>query len=187
MGKRDIYIKNMVCDRCIASVKNILTGLQIPFENVGLGHVIVKSEEIPYNELGKQLKAEGFELVIDKNQEIVERIKSLIINQIHYSDGEFNQNFSQFLENKLNTEYSRLSKIFSETEGMTIEKYIILQKIEKVKELIVYGEMNFSEIAYQLGYSSSAYLSKQFKEITGLTLSQYKKMPDKHRNTLDSI
>ena len=182
-----LYIKNMVCDRCITSVKTILTGLQIPFEKVILGQAQVKTHKIPYDKLVRKLQAEGFELVFDKNLEAIEQIKSLIIKQIHYSDGEFNQNFSQFIENEMNTDYSRLSKIFSETEGITIEKYIILQKIEKVKELITYGEMNFSEIAYHLGYSSSAYLSKQFKEITGLTLSQYKKMPDKHRNTLDSI
>ncbi len=188
MFYKEIHIKNMVCDRCIASVKNILEKLDIPYTEVQLGKALINTDTIPYQELDRLLQKEGFELVKDKNNEIIEQIKAAVIKRIHYADDEaFTNNFSEYLQSETGLDYSRLSKIFSASENITIEKYIILQKIEKVKELIAYNELNFTEIAYRLGYSSSAYLSKQFKEITGYTLSQYKKLPENQRKTLDKL
>ncbi len=177
----------MVCDRCISSVKNTLHKLEIPYDDIQLGKAHMEVENEKLQVLKSLLEQEGFELLQDKNLETVEYIRAILIEQIHHSKEDLNINFSHFLSDKLAMDYSRLSKLFSETEGITIEKFIILQKIEKVKELIEYGESNFSEIAFQLGYSSSAYLSKQFKEVTGLTLTDYKNKPHKNRKKLDSI
>jgi len=190
MAQKILYIKNMVCDRCISSVSKILDEYNIGYSGIELGRVMVEMEELDkktLQKLEKQLLTEGFELIKEKNLELIEQIKALIINKIHYSSGEFNQNFSEYIEKKLEIDYSRLSRLFSESEGTTIEKFIILQKIERVKELIEYAQLNFSEIAYKVGYSSSAHLAKQFKKQTGYTLTQYKNLPEKQRKKLDKI
>jgi len=118
---------------------------------------------------------------------LIEKIKNIIIKQVHYNDDENRQNFSDILSNTLHKDYSYLSGLFSEVEGITIEKYVINQKIEKVKELIIYDQLSLSEIAFQLGYSSVAHLSTQFKKTTGLTPSHFKKVGNSKRNPLDKI
>ena len=174
MSLRTIFIKNMVCPRCITAVEETLTKLNISYTEVKLGEVIVGDKEIDYDILDKELRKIGFELIQDKSQIIVERIKTLIIDFIHHNEAEsLKLNFSQYLSQKLNRDYSSLSSVFSEKENLTIEKYIILQKLERVKELISYGELNFSEIAFKVNYSSVSHLSRQFKKHFGVTLSAY--------------
>ncbi len=178
----------MVCDRCIMAVEQSLSEMQIPFSEVQLGVAKVETEDIDCDELNNKLKKIGFELIRDTNNILVEQIKTLIINFIHYNDGEnLKINFSVYISRKTGYDYTYLSKLFSEKESLTIEKYIILQKIEKVKELISYGEHNFSEIAYLLNYSSVSHLSRQFKKVEGRTLSDYKKAHQKSRKTLDKM
>jgi len=188
MIKNSIYIKNMVCPRCITAVEQTLSKLKIPYSEVKLGKVIVESSHIDYIELNNELKAIGFEIIQDKNQIIAEQIKTLIIDFIHHNKAEeLKINFSEYLNKKTQYDYSYLSNVFSETENTTIEKFIILQKIERVKELINYNELNFSEIAFNLNYSSASHLSKQFKKITGFTLSDYKKTKPEERNAIDNL
>ena len=129
----------------------------------------------------------GFELLTDKKKQLIEQIKTTIIELVHYQNEPLKSNLSDYLSKKLNTEYAYLSAIFSETEQNTIEKYFIQQKIEKAKELLTYGEHSLSEIAFQLNYSSVAHLSAQFKKISGQTPSQYKQSQDLNRKTLDEI
>ena len=172
------------------TVEQTLRKLTIPFTKVTLGRAEVTSEINPaeISLLDKELKAVGFELINDKNLQLVENVKTLVIEYIHYSDEQnLKVNFSDFLSEKLNKGYSYISNLFSETENITIEKYLILQKIERVKELISYNEYNFSEIAYKLNYSSVAHLSKQFKQITGFTLSQYKNNKNKQRKSISKL
>jgi AraC-like DNA-binding protein len=190
MIRKSINIKNMVCPRCITAVEQTLKKLNIEYIEVKLGEaIIMANDNIDYNLLDKELNKIGFELIMDNNVQIVEQIKSIIIKYIHHNKENelLNVNFSDIITQKIGKDYSYISKIFSENENITIEKYIISQKIERVKELISYNELNFSEIAFLLHYSSPAHLSKQFKNITGLTLSQYKKQDKKHRKTLDKL
>ena len=178
----------MVCPRCVMAVEQTLSKLNIPYTEVVLGMATVDAENIDLDKLDEELKAIGFELIRDEKKVLVEQIKTLIINLVHHSDNqELKENLSDYISSELNKEYSFLSKLFSDNEGVSIEKYYILQKIERVKELITYGELTFSEIAYQLNYSSPAHLSKQFKDITGKTLSEYKNAKKQNRQTLDRI
>ncbi len=180
----------MVCPRCISAVENTFTKLNIPFAKVELGkaEVNINEENIDFITLDKELKEIGFELIYTNSDKIIEQIKNLVIEFIYnYEDKEIKVNFSDYLSENLKYDYSHISKIFSDREGLTIEKYIILQKIERVKELISYNQLNFSEIAFKLNYSSPAHLSKQFKEVTGQTLSQYKNSKNKQRSTLDKV
>ena len=184
-----IYIKNMVCNRCIAAVKSLSTELGLSFNSVQLGEIIV-GKELNNKQtavLKERLGQLGFELLDDNKKKIIEQIKKLVIEQVHYEKTDGRYNFSDLLSSSLHKDYSYLSKLFSEVEGTTIEKYLINQKIEKVKELLVYDELNLSEIAFQLGYSSVAHLSAQFKKVTGLTPSQIKKTGVSHRKSLDNI
>ncbi len=188
MSKATLHIKNMVCPRCITAVEDTLTNLKIKFESVKLGEAEVFNDNIDYNLLDIRLKAIGFELINNDDSKIIETIKTIIINIIHHSDREtLNKNFSKILSDKTKKPYTYLSNLFSEKENITIEKYIILQKIEKVKELISYKDLSFSEIAYKLHYSSPAHLSTQFKKIMGCSLSEYKKMNIDDRKTLDVL
>ena len=138
-------------------------------------------------QLEKNLAAVGFELLDDAKKQLIEKMKNIIIQQVQHSEDNAHQNFSEILSKALLKDYSYLSSLFSQVEGITIEKYIINQKIEKVKELIIYDELNLSEIAYQLGYSSIAHLSNQFKKITGLTPSHFKKIGQDKRKPLDKV
>lgn len=185
-----LYIKNMVCPRCIAAVNNILKSIDADIIQVNLGEVILANDltESRLHELGIKLHELGFELLDDNRKQQIEKIKSIIIKHIHHSEeGAIKQNFSEILASELHKEYSQLSKLFSSTEGITIEQFIILQKIEKVKELLAYNEDSLSEIAFRLGYSSVAHLSSQFKKITGLTPSQFKLQGIRLRKSLDNI
>jgi AraC-like DNA-binding protein len=163
-------------------------GLEI--ESIKLGEVILKSrpDGQKFQELQENLIIQGFEIIGDQKSNIINRIKTEIINVVHYeSDLPPHMNFSTFLAEKLGSDYSNLSSLFSSIEGMTIEKYIILQKVEKIKELIVYNELTFREIAYKLGYSSSQHLSTQFKKITGLSPSHFKKIKGIRRKPINQV
>ncbi len=179
----------MVCNRCIAAVQQELDTLQLTFSYITLGEVVLDKEPTAkqLTQLESNLSGLGFEILDDSRKRLIEKIKNIIVTQVHYTDVDKKNNFSEILSQKLNKDYSYLSGLFSEVEGVTIEKYIINQKIEKVKELIIYDELNFGEIAFKLGYSSVAHLSSQFKKVTGLTPSHFKKMSSRQRKPLDSI
>ncbi|MCW3107491.1 MAG: helix-turn-helix transcriptional regulator [Segetibacter sp.] len=184
-----LYIKNMVCNRCILVVRQELEKLNIASCTVTLGEVETEAEltKEKINQLANNLAALGFELLDNSKQQLIEKIKNIIIQQVHYSDEESQYNYSEILSKALHKDYSYLSSLFSEVEGITIEKYIINQKIEKVKELIIYDELSLSEIAFKLGYSSVAHLSTQFKKVTGLTPSHFKQVGQNKRKPLDKI
>lgn len=185
-----LYIKNMVCPRCIEAVVNIMTLEKLNIDSIELGKVIT-TENLPEDKLQKLnvlLEKSGFNLLLDKEQQTVDWIKSIIIGVIHHAEKvPEHLNVSEMIVQKIHKDYKQLSSLFSKREGMTIEKYMILQRIERVKELISYNELNFSEIADHLGYGSVNYLSLQFKKITGLTPSQYAKLSSKNRISLDNI
>ncbi|SEG18120.1 helix-turn-helix domain-containing protein [Algoriphagus boritolerans] len=185
----EILIKNMVCPRCIQAVKESLQALEIPFESIELGKVTLVNSLLKdqKSELAKSLSEKGFELLESKNAALISQIKSLIINQIHHSDQVMGENFSTFLSENLHQEYTSLSRLFSQVEGLTIEKYITRQKIERVKELLFYDQLSLSQIAFELNYSSVAYLSAQFKKETGMTPSEFKKSRKIDRKSLDQL
>jgi len=178
----------MVCPRCISAVEKVFNDINIKPLQTQLGEITL-SKELSVKqtiELKDKLEYLGFELLDDNKSQQIDKIKSTIIHHIHHlEDAKFV--FSEILANELNKEYSQLSKLFSSTEGITIEQFIILQKIEKVKELLMYNQMNLSEIADKMGYSSVAHLSSQFKKTTGLTPSQFKAQGIRLRKTLDKI
>lgn len=184
-----IFIKNMVCNRCILVVQNELDKLGLKTKNVKLGEVIL--EEEPTAEEKQQLEAVlvplGFEVIDDRKSRIIEKIKNIIIDLVHHQNNDSKNNLSEVLSTELNHDYNYLSNLFSEVEGTTIEKYFIAQKIERVKELLVYDELSLSEIAFQLNYSSVAYLSNQFKKVTGLTPSHFKQIREDKRKPLDEV
>ncbi len=184
-----VYIKNMVCNRCILVVKQELDKLRLFANSVVLGEVQLKEEpsEKQLAQLKINLSALGFEILDDSKRKLIEKIKNIVIDQVHHSSINEHHTFSEILSKKLHKDYSYLSGLFSEVESITIEKYIINQKIEKAKELIIYNEMNVSEIAIQLGYSSVAHLSTQFKKVTGLTPSHFKKVGGTKRIPLDKL
>ncbi|MDO3641469.1 AraC family transcriptional regulator [Mucilaginibacter sp. L3T2-6] len=170
-----LYIKNMVCPRCVKAVEQIFNDIGIKPIYVRLGEVLTQDplQAQQLESLKSRLKQLGFELLDDSLKQQIDKIKSIIIQHIHYTEDE-KFVFSEVLADELHKDYSVLSKLFSETEGITIEQYVILQRIEKVKELLVYNEMNLNEISYKLNYSSVAHLSAQFKKVTGLTPTQFK-------------
>jgi AraC-like DNA-binding protein len=190
MTHTTLHIKNMVCNRCIQSVNDHLTDLGYDIEKIELGEAIVRQEinSVEKEQVRQVLFENGFELIDDKKSWIINRIKTLIIEYIHFDrEKPAYSNFSDFLSTELGHDYSYLSHLFSSVEGRTIEKYLILQKIEKVKELLVYDELTLNEISYQLGYSSPQHLSKQFKVVTGLTPTHYKSVREKRRKSLDKL
>ncbi len=179
----------MVCPRCIISVQQIFDEINIKVTDIQLGEVSIPSK-ITNGEksiLEKKLLEKGFELLTKDTSKIITQIKSLIIDHIHHDSANLKINFSDYLSNKLNHEYTSLSKLFSSVEGITIERFILKQKIEKVKELIFYDQLTLSEIAYQMNYSSSAHLSSQFKKETGMTPTEFKKLRKPDRQSLDSL
>ncbi|WP_026953801.1 AraC family transcriptional regulator [Algoriphagus vanfongensis] len=184
-----LRIKNMVCPRCIAAVQDLLAKHEIPAIQVQLGAIELEN---PLNEeklqtLASDLKAAGFELLEDKSAGYIAQIKALIIQEIQQLDRERNSNFSQIISENIQHDYSYLSRLFSTVEGITIERFITKQRVEKIKELLSYGELNLSEISHQMGYSSVAYLSSQFKKETGMTPSEFKKLSHPSRKSLDEI
>lgn len=186
---KTLFIKNMVCNRCIMVVKRELDQLGFAVKNIQLGEV--ELEKAPTSKqrdnLGKALLALGFELMDDKKSQIIEKIKNVIIEVVHRQNNDIKTNLSEVLSSELHQDYYYLSNLFSAVEGSTIEKYFIAQKIEKVKELLVYDELSLSEIAFRLNYSSVGYLSNQFKKVTGLTPSHFKKIKTNKRKPLDEV
>jgi AraC-like DNA-binding protein len=176
-----LLIKNMVSLRCKMIVKSELEKLGLTFNLVELGEVEISQDLTPkqQEDLQAALAKYGLELMEDKKSMLIEKIKNIIVEMIHYSDEPPTINFSSFLSDKLNYDYNYLSNLFSEVKGMTIEHYIISHKIERAKELLIYNELTLTEIAYKLHYSSVAHLSTQFKKITGLTPSFFKNMKHK--------
>jgi len=189
MASNKVHIKNMVCPRCIAAVNNIFSELDIDISAIQLGEVITNSElnEEQKDLLSEKLKLNGFELLQDQKSKLINEIKTIIIDQIHHNHQRLNINFSTLLAEKLHHEYTSLSKLFSSIEGITIERFILKQKIEKVKELIFYDELTLTEIAHLMDYSSVAHLSAQFKKETGMTPSVFKKLRKPSHHPLDSL
>jgi AraC family transcriptional regulator len=179
----------MVCNRCIMIV-------QQEFEKAGLKPVDVRMGEIELSkylsdikkqQIDRRLRELGFEILDDQKKKQIERVKTLLIEKVQSASVEEHFVLSEFLSKKLNREYSQIGRLFSEVEGITIEQYFILQKTEKVKELLIYGELNLSEISYRLGYSSVSHLSAQFKKVTGFTPSQFRKLNINSRKSLDQV
>ena len=184
-----LHIKNMVCDRCLMVVRSELELLGLQLSQVELGFVETISEisDAKKNEISEKLLSLGFELINDKKSQLIEKIKILIVDLVRHQNNDIHINLSEFITNKIPQDYSTLSHLFSEEVGTTIEKYFILQKIERVKELLDYDEFSLSEIAFQLNYSSVSYLSNQFKKITGSTPSEFKKLKNNTRIQLDLL
>lgn len=184
-----LHIKHMVCPRCIATIERILNEMEIPFQSISLGEVELDSSLDAENKrrIQAHLEKHGFELLEEKNAQLIEKMKSIIIENIHFNDNGKEVNLSSLLTDKLPYEYAYLSRLFSSVEGVTLERYRLKQKIEKAKELLCYDELTLSEIAYKLHYSSVAHLSAQFKKETGMTPTTFKKEQNSHRQSLDAI
>ncbi|MDZ4809904.1 MAG: AraC family transcriptional regulator [Bacteroidota bacterium] len=184
-----LYIKNMVCSRCKMMVKAQLENKGLRPLSVNLGEVEIEEElsKARLSQLDTSLKSVGFELIDDKKSQTIEKIKNVIIKLVHHSDHNIKTNLSAFITSQIHQDYNYLSNLFSAIEGTTIEKYFITQRIERVKELIVYDEFTLSEIADQLGYSSVAYLSNQFKKITGFTPSYFKSLKEYKRKNIEEL
>jgi len=183
-----LYIKNMVCHRCVIVVQQELEKLGIKPISIRLGEVELAetpTQEQVY-EIRNALSAVGFELIDDRKSKLIEQIKTLIIEVVHHQK-KLKTNLSDYLAEQIGKDYSHLSSLFSEVEGTTIEQYAIHQRIERVKELLVYNELTLSQIAYEMGYSSVAHLSNQFKKITGLTPSHFKKIGENKRVPIDKV
>ena len=162
-------------------VKSELENLGLHYATVELGEAVIREEisKAQMSALNAALKKSGLELMEDNKSILVEKIKTIIIEQVHYNDDQIKTNLSDYLSEKLNHNYTYLSNLFSEVKGTTIEKYYLAHKIEKVKELLAYDELNLTEIAFKLHYSSVAHLSNQFKKMTGLTPSHFKNLKHK--------
>jgi AraC-like DNA-binding protein len=185
-----LFIKNMVCRRCILSVEQILTDLGISFSAVRLGEIDVTHNETAEKTaaLQNRLEAIGFELLDNQRQVLIEKIKNTIIELVYQTTDDASKlNLSDVLSQRLLKHYTALSTAFSEVEGTTIEQYYIAQKIERAKELLVYDELTLSEIAFRLGYSSVAHLSNQFKKVTGLTPTHFKSIGAARRRPIETI
>lgn len=179
----------MVCIRCKMVVKAELTKLGLHYSIVDLGEVEV--HETPSTEQLEKFKVgllkSGLELMDDKKSVLIQKIKNVIVELVHYSEEPLTIKFSEYLAQKLNHDYTYLANLFSEVQGTTIEKFFIAHKIERVKELLVYNELNLTEIAFQMHYSSVSHLSSQFKKVTGLTPTHFKQLKDKRRSMLDNV
>ena len=188
-----LYIKNMVCDRCVMAVRQEMVNLELQPEKITLGEVVLKEESMSEDllkKLDRRLHELGFERIDDRKSRLIEAIKNVVIQRVHKVDEiDRKLNWSAVLSEELHYDYNYLSSLFSSVEGITLEQYIIRQKIERVKELLFYDELSLSQIAYKLGYSSVAHVSGQFKKITGLTPSEMKKSRDleKSRKPLDTV
>lgn len=187
---KTLHIKNMVCDRCIRVVREELQKLSLDVEEVKLGEAVIGEKPKPDMEKIKSvLRENGFELIEDKRAKTVEQIKNLIIKLVHHSNDleKLKENISSYVEQHIGQEYHSLSRLFSSIENITIEKFLIAQKIERVKELLVYGELTSSEIAYRLGYSSVQHLSNQFKQVTGFSPTEFRKIKQEKRKAIDKV
>ena len=184
-----LYIKYMVSIRCKMAVKEALKQLGLHFVIVDLGEVEIMEElsDAQRGVLKTALLLSGLELMDDKKAILIEKIKNVIIEMVHHSDELPKVNYSDYISQKLHYDYTYLSNIFSEVKGTTIQHFIILNKIERVKELLLYEELNLTEISYKMDYSSVAHLSNQFKKVTGLTPSHFKQMKEKRRNPIEEL
>ncbi|MCX6248232.1 MAG: helix-turn-helix domain-containing protein [Bacteroidetes bacterium] len=184
-----IFIKYMVTIRCKMVVKSALENIGVPYTFVDLGEAVI-SDDVTTQQIDSlrvALRKTGLELMDDKKSILVEKIKAVIIELVHYNDDQLKINMSDYLSEKLNHNYTYLANLFSEVKGTTIEHFYLTHKIEKVKELLVYDELSLTEIAYRLNYSSVAHLSNQFKKMTGLTPSHFKHLKHKRRHTLENM
>ncbi len=184
-----LHIKYMVSTRCKMAVKEELKKMGLHFIVVDLGEVeIMENISAEQREqLKTALLSSGLELMDDRRSVLIEKIKNVIIEMVHHTEEASNVNFSHFLSEKLNHDYTYLANLFSEVQGTTIEQFIISHKIERIKELIIYGELNMTEIAWKMNYSSVAHLSNQFKKMTGLSPTHFKKLKDKRRTPIEEI
>ena len=184
-----VYIKYMVSNRCKIAVKEELKKLGLHFIVVDLGEVEIMENisREQWDQLKVALLNSGLELMDDKRAVLIEKIKNVITEMIHYSDNLLKMNYSDYISEKLDYDYTYLSNLFSEVKGITIQQFIIIHKIERAKELLLYDELNLTEISYKLHYSSVAHLSNQFKKITGLTPSHFKQLKEKRRSPLEEI
>jgi len=185
----NLYVKYMVSLRCKMMVKEELKNLGLHYVSVDLGMVEIMEEMTleQHDLLKKNLLRSGLELLDDRKAILIEKIKNVIIEMIHYSDDLPTNNYSEYISEKLDYDYTYLSNIFSEVKGITIQQFIINHKIERVKELLLYDELNLTEISYKLHYSSVAHLSNQFKKVTGLSPSFYKQLKQKRKGNLENI
>ena len=185
-----LYIRNMVCNRCIRVVEEEFGKLGLNIKSISLGEVKVEKDldEDMLERIRKVLDENGFELIEDRKMRMIEQVKLLILGLIRDEEKiEGRINISDYLSKKMNADYHYISTLFSSVENITIEHYFILQKIERAKELLKYGELTLSEIAYKLGYSSVAHLSNQFKKTTGFTPGEFKRVKGHHRRHLDRL
>lgn len=184
-----LFIKNMVCLRCKLIVQSELEKMGLHCSKIDLGEADILEDISPdeLKVLDTTFRNLGLELMVDRKIVLVEKIKTIIIELVHYSDNQLRINLSDYLSEKLHHNYSHLSSLFSESKGMTIEQFYLEHKIEKVKEFLTYDELNLTEIAYRMHYNSVAHLSNQFKKMTGMTPSQFKNLKNKSRNTLSDI
>jgi AraC family transcriptional regulator len=185
-----LHVKNMVCDRCILVVRQQLEGLGLTVKEISLGKVRLEQDlsKKQLQDIASAFAILGFELIDKEKDQLIENIKTQVIELVHHSDlNEVRQSLITLIAQRMNKDYAYLSRLFSDSEGLTIEKYIIHQKIEKVKELLEYGALNLNEIALKMGYSSSAHLSTQFKSVTGISPSVYKMQDSGQRKPLDHL
>jgi len=179
----------MVSTRCKIAVKEVFRNLGLVYSNVELGEVEIA--EILTDEKLKDLKISllniGFELIEDRRAILIERIKNIVIDMVHHSDSQIKVNFSDYLSEKLKYDYTYMANVFSEEQGLSIEQFIISHKVERIKEYIIYDELNMTEIAFKMNYSSVAHLSGQFKKVTGLTPSYFKKLKMKRLEPIENI
>lgn len=190
MEKLTLHIENMVCDRCEMVVETALKALGLEVNHVKLGQAIVtrKKEQPSLTRIREELQRYNFDLIQDEETVLTEKVKTSLIDWIRSGELEYSdQSLSDFLSKKLATNYARISRVFSRNEGQTIEKYFIRLKIEKAKELVAYNKFSFSQIAYRLGYKNLQHLSRQFKNITGMSMSEFQKLQDPERKSLDKI
>lgn len=184
-----LYVKYMVSTRCKMVVKEVLKKMGLHFIIVDLGEIeIMETISVETRlELKEALLVSGLELMDDKKAVLIEKIKNVIIEMVHYTDELPKVNYSDYICEKLKHDYTYLSNIFSEVKGITIQQFIIIHKIERAKELLLYDEMNLTQISYILNYSSVGHLSNQFKKVTGLSPSHFKKLKDKRRSPIEDI
>ncbi len=184
-----LYIKNMVCPRCITSVEQILKRNNLQVKYVRLGEVALEKKPTArqLKIFTQELRETGFELLDDQKTQLIEQVKNLLIQKVQSDNVEEHFSLTKFIGEKVFKDYSSISKLFSELEGITLEQFFNLQKIEKVKEWLIYNEQSLTQIAFNLGYSSIQHLSSQFKNLTGMTPSQFKQLGAKHRKSIDAV
>jgi len=184
-----IFIKNMVCPRCILSVEQILEDNKLKAKYVRLGEVELEKEPVKkqFEKLGADLQSVGFEILDDSKSQLIAQVKTLLIQKVQDENIQDHFSISKYISENIFKDYSSISKLFSEVEGITIEQFFLLQKIEKTKEWLIYNELSLSDMAFKLGYSSTQHLSSQFKKLTGMTPTQFKSLGTLHRKPIDSV